>query len=123
MDPNLTSLSFYENWLSNSNNSFCSFFVKILLRKFLASSINCQMMDFLFVGCFHCLHTIICFLFLNDTNCLPLFFFFCIKRALEEKKSDRIEVKNAEKSAMQSFQEKSAILEVYTKVLSYKIIC
>ena len=123
MDPNLTSLSFYENWLSNSNNSFCSFFVKILLRKFLASSINCQMMDFLFVGCFHCLHTIICFLFLNDTNCLPLFVFFCIKRALEEKKSDRIEVKNAEKSAMQSFQEKSAILEVYTKVLSYKIIC
>ncbi|RVX19625.1 hypothetical protein CK203_005026 [Vitis vinifera] len=38
-----------------------------------------------------------------------------LQRALEEKKSDRIEVKNAEKSAMQSFQEKSAILEVYTK--------
>ena len=88
-------------------------------------------MDFLYVGCFHCLHTIICFcfcfcfFFLINTNSLLLLIFdfliFCIKRALEEKKSDRNEVKNAERSAMQSFQEKSAILEVYTKVLSYKI--
>ncbi|CAL5434484.1 unnamed protein product [Camellia sinensis] len=36
-------------------------------------------------------------------------------RALEEKKAVRIEAKNAEKAAMQSFQEKTAILEVYTK--------
>ena len=67
------------------------------------------------------------FFFLINTNSLLLFIFlflfFCIKRALEDKKSDRNEVKNAERSAMQSFQEKSATLEVYTKVLSYKIIC
>ncbi|GMQ01832.1 hypothetical protein CsSME_00048323 [Camellia sinensis var. sinensis] len=38
-----------------------------------------------------------------------------LQRALEEKKAVRIEAKNAEKAAMQSFQEKTAILEVYTK--------
>ncbi|CAL5438858.1 unnamed protein product [Camellia sinensis] len=49
-----------------------------------------------------------------DYNCSP-----CSNqgtlRALEEKKAVRIEAKNAEKAAMQSFQEKTAILEVYTK--------
>ncbi|XP_050208771.1 kinetochore protein NUF2 homolog isoform X2 [Mercurialis annua] len=41
-----------------------------------------------------------------------------LQRALEEKKLVREEVKNAERLAMQSFQEKSAILEVYTKTLT-----
>ncbi|KAJ0099537.1 hypothetical protein Patl1_19932 [Pistacia atlantica] len=40
-----------------------------------------------------------------------------LQRALEEKKSVRDEAKNAERVAMQSFQEKTATLEVYTKVL------
>lgn len=39
-----------------------------------------------------------------------------IKRALEERKSIRVEAKNAERAAMLSFQEKTSILEVYTKV-------
>lgn len=38
-----------------------------------------------------------------------------LQRALEEKKSIQIEAKNAERAAMQSFHEKTAILEVYTK--------
>lgn len=38
-----------------------------------------------------------------------------LQRALEEKKVVRIDSKNAERAAMQSFQEKSAVLEVYTK--------
>ncbi|KAH7834935.1 hypothetical protein Vadar_021089 [Vaccinium darrowii] len=38
-----------------------------------------------------------------------------LQRALEEKKVVRIDAKNAERAAMQSFQEKSAVLEVYTK--------
>ncbi|KAI3715706.1 hypothetical protein L6452_22692 [Arctium lappa] len=37
-------------------------------------------------------------------------------RALEEKKAVQVEAKNAERAAMQSFHEKTAILEVYTKV-------
>ncbi|KAH7862073.1 hypothetical protein Vadar_034421 [Vaccinium darrowii] len=41
----------------------------------------------------------------------------CWNRALEEKKVVQIDAKNAERVAMQSFQEKSAILEVYTKAL------
>lgn len=36
-------------------------------------------------------------------------------RALEEKKSFQAEIRNAERAAMQSFQNKTAILEVYTK--------
>ncbi|EEF33107.1 kinetochore protein NUF2 homolog [Ricinus communis] len=40
-----------------------------------------------------------------------------LQRALEEKKSVWEEVKNAERLAMQSFQEKTAILEVYSKTL------
>ncbi|KAJ0043992.1 hypothetical protein Pint_17257 [Pistacia integerrima] len=40
-----------------------------------------------------------------------------LQRALEEKKSVRDEAQNAERVAMQSFQEKTATLEVYTKVL------
>ncbi|WOL17948.1 kinetochore protein Nuf2-like [Canna indica] len=39
------------------------------------------------------------------------------KRALEEKKSHKVEVKNSERSAMQSVQEKTSTLEVYSKVL------
>ncbi|KAG5525882.1 hypothetical protein RHGRI_032245 [Rhododendron griersonianum] len=38
-----------------------------------------------------------------------------LQRALEEKKVVRIDAKNAERAAMQSFQEKSAVLEVYMK--------
>ncbi|XP_021907389.1 probable kinetochore protein NUF2 [Carica papaya] len=38
-----------------------------------------------------------------------------LQRALEEKKSVREQAKNAERSAMQSFQEKTATLEVYMK--------
>ncbi|KAL6957446.1 hypothetical protein U1Q18_046609, partial [Sarracenia purpurea var. burkii] len=38
-----------------------------------------------------------------------------LQRALEEKKLVRIEAKNAERAAMQCFQEKAATLEVYTK--------
>ncbi|CAI9287154.1 unnamed protein product [Lactuca saligna] len=38
-----------------------------------------------------------------------------LQRALEEKKGVQIEAKNAEREAMQSFHEKSAILEVYAK--------
>ncbi|XVF30594.1 hypothetical protein REPUB_Repub16aG0071600 [Reevesia pubescens] len=40
-----------------------------------------------------------------------------LQRALEEKKVARDEAKNAERLAMQSFQEKTAILEVYSKAL------
>ncbi|GKV42858.1 hypothetical protein SLEP1_g50221 [Rubroshorea leprosula] len=39
-----------------------------------------------------------------------------LQRALEEKKAALEEAKNAERSAMQSFQEKTAILEVYTEI-------
>ncbi|XP_064945686.1 kinetochore protein NUF2 homolog isoform X3 [Musa acuminata AAA Group] len=39
-----------------------------------------------------------------------------LQRALEEKKSYRTEVKNSERSAMQSVQEKTSTLEVYSKV-------
>ncbi|PON83922.1 Kinetochore protein Nuf [Trema orientale] len=39
-----------------------------------------------------------------------------LQRALEEKKSVREEAKNSERLAMQSFQEKTAIAEVYAKV-------
>lgn len=38
-----------------------------------------------------------------------------LQRALVEKKSVQVEARNAERSAMQSFQEKTAIAEVYTK--------
>ncbi|KAM3379298.1 hypothetical protein P3S68_011712 [Capsicum galapagoense] len=38
-----------------------------------------------------------------------------LQRAREEKKSFQAEAKNAERAAMQSFQNKTAILEVYTK--------
>ncbi|XP_039067642.1 kinetochore protein NUF2 homolog [Hibiscus syriacus] len=38
-----------------------------------------------------------------------------IQRALEEKKLTRDEAKNAERSAMQSFQQKTATVEVYSK--------
>ncbi|XP_022718650.1 probable kinetochore protein NUF2 [Durio zibethinus] len=40
-----------------------------------------------------------------------------LQRALEEKKLARDEAKNAERLAMQSFQEKTAIVEVYSKTL------
>ncbi|XP_022157479.1 probable kinetochore protein NUF2 [Momordica charantia] len=39
-----------------------------------------------------------------------------LQRALEEKKSAREETKNAERLAMQAFQEKTGIVEVYSKV-------
>lgn len=38
-----------------------------------------------------------------------------LQRALEEKKAVQVVAKNAERAAMQSFHEKTAILEVYTK--------
>lgn len=38
-----------------------------------------------------------------------------LQRALEEKKSARAELKNSEKMAMQSVQEKTATLEIYSK--------
>lgn len=38
-----------------------------------------------------------------------------LQRALEEKKSRQAEAKNAERAAMQSLQDKNAILEMYTK--------
>ncbi|KAI3525617.1 hypothetical protein L1887_04526 [Cichorium endivia] len=38
-----------------------------------------------------------------------------LQRALEEKKAVQIEAKNAEREAMQSFHEKTALLEVYAK--------
>ncbi|KAI3815420.1 hypothetical protein L1987_15087 [Smallanthus sonchifolius] len=38
-----------------------------------------------------------------------------LQRALEEKKASQADAKNAERAAMQSFHEKTAILEVYTK--------
>lgn len=44
-----------------------------------------------------------------------------MKRALEEKKSVREEAKNFERSAMQSFKEKTDVDEVYTKVIYYAI--
>lgn len=50
------------------------------------------------------------------TNCD---FYFLLKRALEEKKSARAELKNSEKMAMQSVQEKTATLEIYSKVLLF----
>ncbi|KAG6767500.1 hypothetical protein POTOM_028705 [Populus tomentosa] len=40
-----------------------------------------------------------------------------LQRALEEKKSVREEARNAERLAMQSFEAKTAVLEVYTKAL------
>ncbi|KAK8593906.1 hypothetical protein V6N12_045979 [Hibiscus sabdariffa] len=40
-----------------------------------------------------------------------------IQRALEEKKLARDEAKNAERSAMQSFQQKTATVEVYSKAI------
>lgn len=45
------------------------------------------------------------------------------KRALEEKKLVREEARNAERLAMQSFQNKDAVLEVYMKVLFHKLLC
>ncbi|KAK3016314.1 hypothetical protein RJ639_007294 [Escallonia herrerae] len=39
-----------------------------------------------------------------------------LQRALEEKRLIQVEAKNAERAAMQSFHDKTAILEVYTKV-------
>ncbi|XP_065004250.1 kinetochore protein NUF2 homolog [Musa acuminata AAA Group] len=45
-----------------------------------------------------------------------------LQRALEEKKSYRTEVKNSERSAMQSVQEKTSTLEVYSKVNSAKTL-
>ncbi|KAJ4821996.1 hypothetical protein Tsubulata_007549 [Turnera subulata] len=39
-----------------------------------------------------------------------------LQRALEEKKSVREEAKNAERSAMQTFQERTSVLDLYTKV-------
>ncbi|KAI7730084.1 hypothetical protein M8C21_022052 [Ambrosia artemisiifolia] len=38
-----------------------------------------------------------------------------LQRALEEKKAAQLDAKNAERAAMQSFHEKTAILEVHTK--------
>ncbi|MBA0789083.1 hypothetical protein Gotri_025434, partial [Gossypium trilobum] len=49
--------------------------------------------------------------------CFFLYFYFAKKRALEEKKLARDEAKNAERSAIQSFQEKTATVEVYSKAL------
>jgi len=43
--------------------------------------------------------------------------FLHVKRALEEKKTNRTEVKNSEKLAMQNVQNKTTALEVYSKVL------
>uniref|UniRef100_A0A2N9F3U5 Kinetochore protein Nuf2 N-terminal domain-containing protein n=1 Tax=Fagus sylvatica TaxID=28930 RepID=A0A2N9F3U5_FAGSY len=45
-----------------------------------------------------------------------------LQRALEEKKSAREVAKNAEKVAMQSYQDKTSIVEFYTKVNSAKSI-
>lgn len=45
-----------------------------------------------------------------------IFFGVWKKRALEEKKTTRTEAKNSEKLAMQSVQEKTATLEMYSKV-------
>jgi len=39
-----------------------------------------------------------------------------MKRALEEKKLAREEARNAEKLAMQAFHEKTALVEVFSKV-------
>jgi hypothetical protein len=41
---------------------------------------------------------------------------------LEEKKSVRQDARNAERLAMQSFQAKTDVLEVYTKVLFHKLL-
>lgn len=46
---------------------------------------------------------------------------FNLKRAVEEKKAKRAEVKNAERSAMLSVQSKAATLEIYTKVFFISI--
>ncbi|KAE8699267.1 Benzoyl coenzyme A: Benzyl alcohol benzoyl transferase [Hibiscus syriacus] len=44
-----------------------------------------------------------------------------IQRALEEKKLARDDAKNAERSAMESFQHKTATVEVYSKVYCFTI--
>lgn len=46
-------------------------------------------------------------------------FYFLSKRAMEEKKTSRAELKNQGKIAMQKIQEKNNTLEMYTKVLFY----
>ncbi|KAJ6683531.1 hypothetical protein OIU85_007241, partial [Salix viminalis] len=46
-----------------------------------------------------------------------------LQRALEEKKSVREDARSAERLAMQSFQAKTDVLEVYTKVLFHKLPC
>ncbi|TXG60497.1 hypothetical protein EZV62_015070 [Acer yangbiense] len=43
--------------------------------------------------------------------------FLCLKWALEEKKLVRVEAKDSERSAMQSFQNKNETLDVYTETL------
>lgn len=45
-----------------------------------------------------------------------------LQRALEEKKSLKVEAKNAERAAMHSFHDKEAVLEIYTKVVSEIVI-
>ncbi|KAJ6691078.1 MEMBRALIN/KINETOCHORE PROTEIN NUF2 [Salix koriyanagi] len=46
-----------------------------------------------------------------------------LQRALEEKKSVREDARSAERLAMQSFQAKTDVLELYTKVLFHKLPC
>ncbi|PHT51282.1 hypothetical protein CQW23_11029 [Capsicum baccatum] len=46
-----------------------------------------------------------------------------LQKALEEKKSVQAEIRNAERAAMQSFQNKTAILEVYTKTAIHDWAC
>lgn len=61
----------------------------------------------------YCSPTVLSNVFLINNVYLYL---FCLKRALEEKKLAREEAKKAEKFAMQACQEKTGIVEVYSKV-------
>lgn len=78
-----------------------SFLIFLLLSMFLL----------ILAGLFYCSHVPNFFLIFNCVIVLSI-----LKKALEEGKAILAEAKNAERSAMLSFQEKSSTLEVYTKV-------
>lgn len=61
--------------------------------------------------------------FFNLSIFIPLLLLhlFLLQRTLEEKKSLKVEAKNSERAAMQSFHDKTAVLEIYTKVYAVNI--
>lgn len=52
-----------------------------------------------------------------------VFIFLFLKKTLEEKKSVLEDAKSAERLALQSFQEKTTMVEVFTKVIYCELPC